>query len=174
MMRVAHTAIAGCTCMYLAAALWGYITFGDRTKNNLLDNYKDQMADRLTSIVNMMLCISFIFTVPLIQFPHRRALEQLLFKEMPFAWGRQLLIGFVTTGIVLTLAIEVPQITEVFGAVGSTSSVTLVFLLPAGIFLKLEEGAWHSKSKLPAAILLVVGGAIGLVSLGAFVATHAN
>lgn len=160
--------------MYLAAALWGYLTFGDRTKNNLLDNYKDQMPDRLTSCVNIMLCISFIFTVPLIQFPHRRALEQLLFREQPFAWKRHLLFGFISISVVLTLAIEVPQITEVFGAVGSTSSVTLVFLLPACVFLKVEEGQWYSRNKLPAVILLVAGCVIGLVSLGAFIITHAK
>lgn len=84
------------------------------------------------------------------------------------------MIGLISVSVVLIMAIEVPQITEIFGAVGSTSSVTLVFLLPAYSFLQVEEGPWTSSKKMPAAIMFVVGGFIGVVSLGAFIVDHAK
>eukprot|EP00658_Telonema_sp_P-2_P039006 TRINITY_DN2789_c0_g1_i4.p1 TRINITY_DN2789_c0_g1~~TRINITY_DN2789_c0_g1_i4.p1 ORF type:complete len:204 (-),score=63.30 TRINITY_DN2789_c0_g1_i4:326-937(-) len=173
MMNVAHMAIGFCTLMYLATALWGYITFKDNTDKDLLDNYTDHMDNGFTAGLSTALCVSFVFTVPLIHFPHRRSLEQLLFRNRPFEWWRHILIGFTSIGVVLLLAIEVPQITEVFGAVGSTSSVTLVFILPALAFLKVEEGPWTSRKKLPAAIMMFAGGFVGVVSLGAFFVQHA-
>lgn len=130
------------------------------------------MDNHFTSGLSTALGISFVFTVPLIHFPHRRSLEQLLFQGKEFNWPRHILLGFGSIGVVLLLAIEVPEITEVFGAVGSTSSVTLVFLLPSLVYLKLEEGPWSSSKKLPAAIMLVAGVFIGAVSLGAFLAQH--
>jgi len=171
-MNVAHTAIFGATVMYMGAAIFGYLTFAQGTKKDLLDNYKEEMQDHLTAATSLTLCISFIFTVPLLNFPHRRSLEQLLFREKPFQWSRHVIIGLVSVSVVLIMAIEVPQITEIFGAVGSTSSVTLVFLLPAYSFLQVEEGPWTSSKKIPAAIMFVVGGFIGVVSLGAFIVDH--
>ena len=71
----------------------------------------------------------------------------------------------VAIGTVLGLAISVPSITAVFGLVGATSSVSLVFILPCSIYLRVEEGEWNSAHKIPAVIMLVVGCAIGVVSL---------
>jgi len=68
-------------------------------------------------------------------------------------------------GAVLFLAIVVPSITAVFGLIGATSSVSLVFIFPCSIYLRVEEGDWKSKHKIPAVVMLVLGCLIGVVSL---------
>eukprot|EP00756_Hemistasia_phaeocysticola_P025388 Hpha_TRINITY_DN16002_c2_g9::TRINITY_DN16002_c2_g9_i1::g.122088::m.122088/K14993/SLC38A6, SNAT6; solute carrier family 38 (sodium-coupled neutral amino acid transporter), member 6 len=52
-------------------------------------------------------------------------------------WLKHVGVTFSAMGFMLALALSVPHITVVFGAVGATSSVTLVFILPAIIFEKL-------------------------------------
>eukprot|EP00658_Telonema_sp_P-2_P039005 TRINITY_DN2789_c0_g1_i3.p1 TRINITY_DN2789_c0_g1~~TRINITY_DN2789_c0_g1_i3.p1 ORF type:complete len:333 (-),score=70.14 TRINITY_DN2789_c0_g1_i3:134-1132(-) len=82
MMNVAHMAIGFCTLMYLATALWGYITFKDNTDKDLLDNYTDHMDNGFTAGLSTALCVSFVFTVPLIHFPHRRSLEPVSYTHL--------------------------------------------------------------------------------------------
>lgn len=52
-------------------------------------------------------------------------------------WMKHIGVTFSALGVMLALALSVPHITVVFGAVGATSSVTLVFILPAIMFEKL-------------------------------------
>jgi len=168
----ARIAIAGSALIYLITALFGYLTFYGDIDNDILTSYIDYYdksttpsADALTVVVHVILCVSFIVTVPLINFPLRTAVEQLFFAEKEFSWIRHVVETLLAIGAVLFLAIVVPSITAVFGLIGATSSVSLVFIFPCSIYLRVEEGDWKSKHKIPAVVMLVLGCLIGVVSL---------
>jgi len=164
--QAARFAIGGSASLYFVVSLFGYLTFYNSTDTDLLTSYLkiDGSHDTLTILVQSLLLISFVVTVPLINFPVRRALEMGLFQELPFSWGRHILETVIVIGTVLILAIKIPSITTVFALVGATSSVTLVFILPCSIYLRVEEGVWSDSHKLSAVVMLVGGAFIGVVS----------
>ena len=91
-----------------------------------------------------------VSSIPLLIFPYRRSLDNLAEayqrlnnvevtpEREGFAfWWRHVVRTGVIIGVMLTGALFVPHITTVFSAVGATSSVALVFLLPSALYIKL-------------------------------------
>jgi len=148
---------------YLLISFGGYLTFYDSVRRNILDSYTEVAAkDMVILAVEFGLCVSLLFSIPLNHFPLRRALTQLLGIE-PTLWQHVTL----TTAAVLSalaLALCVPAITLIMAFFGATSAVTLVFILPGLLYIRLgpSQGVWH---KLPAGVLAASGVVIGCVSV---------
>ena len=75
--------------------------------------------------------------MPLILFPFRKAFNELTgWDKRDFSWARHIGITAVMLTAKLLLAIVLPGIKVVFSVVGATSSVMLIFVLPASIYLR--------------------------------------
>nr|XP_045009933.1 probable sodium-coupled neutral amino acid transporter 6 isoform X1 [Jaculus jaculus] len=166
MQNVTNTAIALSFFIYFTSALFGYLTFYDRVESELLEGYSKYLPHD-TVVMTVKLCILFavLLTVPLIHFPARKALMMILFSNFPFSWIRHFLITVALNVIIVLLAIYVPDIRNVFGVIGASTSTCLIFVFPGLFYLKLSREDFLSWKKLGALVLLISGILVGNFSL---------
>ena len=81
-------------------------------------------------------------------FPTRRAVNYVIFpdQEENFSWIKHIAVMLCLIGTCVLLVIYVPDIRDIFGFVGATSSGCLIFILPSLYYLKLAEGTIKGKS----------------------------
>lgn len=171
MQSVANFAVSTCFTLYFAAGLFGYLTFYDAVDSDLLKSYSFERTDTLVCVVRTAFVIAVILTAPGVCFPARKTILLLLFPNTPFSWFLHYSLTIFLVGLTLVLALFVPDIKNVFGLAGATSSVSLMFILPALFYLKIAEGSYKSKSKLPAVIMVVLGVVIGVGCVGGVIAS---
>ncbi|XP_008837703.1 probable sodium-coupled neutral amino acid transporter 6 isoform X1 [Nannospalax galili] len=166
MQNVTNTAVALSFLIYFISALFGYLTFYDKVESELLHSYSKYLPQDVV-VMTVKLCILFavLLTVPLIHFPARKALMMILFSNFPFSWIRHSLTTLALNIIIVLLAIYVPDIRNVFGIVGATTSACLIFVFPGLFYLKLSREDFLSWKKLGAFILLITGIFVGNFSL---------
>jgi len=135
---VGRVAITLAGSLYLWAASFGYLTFGDKVDGDLWLSYSSVApGDSYITAVRTAFLLAILCTIPLIFFPMRKAITMLICgPDAPFSWPRHLALTAALLPALLGIAILVPSIKEVFSIVGATSSVMLVFLLPSSIFLR--------------------------------------
>uniref|UniRef100_A0A8C6T6B9 Solute carrier family 38 member 6 n=1 Tax=Neogobius melanostomus TaxID=47308 RepID=A0A8C6T6B9_9GOBI len=140
MQRVTNIGIGLSFTLYLISALFGYLTFYAHVDSELLQGYDVYLPrDILVMTVRLAILVSVLFTVPLIHFPARKAAILLLFGARPFSWFIHCLITVSILSVVLILAIFVPDIRNVFGVVGSTTSSCLLFVFPSLFYLRISR-----------------------------------
>nr|XP_055159785.1 probable sodium-coupled neutral amino acid transporter 6 isoform X2 [Nyctereutes procyonoides] len=166
MQNATHTAIALSFLIYFISALFGYLTFYDKVASELLQGYSTYLP-RDVVVLTVKLCILFavLLTVPLIHFPARKALMMMFFSNFPFSWIRHSLITLAFNIIIVLLALYVPDIRNIFGVVGSSTSACLIFVFPGLFYLKLSREDFLSWKKLGAFVLLIFGILVGNFSL---------
>uniref|UniRef100_A0A3Q4BPP7 Amino acid transporter transmembrane domain-containing protein n=1 Tax=Mola mola TaxID=94237 RepID=A0A3Q4BPP7_MOLML len=135
MQGVANISILAMFVMYLLTALFGYLTFYGAVEPELLHTYSQvDPLNVLVLCVRLAVLVAVTLTVPVVLFPIRRALLQILFPDKPFRWVVHIGIAFCLIFLVNLLVIFVPTIRDIFGLIGkSTSAPSLIFILP-GIF----------------------------------------
>lgn len=166
MQNVTNTAIALSFLIYFISALFGYLTFYDNVASELLQGYSKYLPHDVV-VMTVKLCILFavLLTVPLIHFPARKALMMIFFSNFPFSWIRHFLITLALNIIIVLLAIYVPDIRNVFGVIGSSTSTCLIFVFPGLFYLRLSREDFLSWKKLGAFVLLIFGILVGNFSL---------
>uniref|UniRef100_A0A2K5K9A9 Amino acid transporter transmembrane domain-containing protein n=1 Tax=Colobus angolensis palliatus TaxID=336983 RepID=A0A2K5K9A9_COLAP len=147
MQNVTNTAIALSFLIYFISALFGYLTFYDKVESELLKGYSKYLPHDVV-VMTVKLCILFavLLTVPLIHFPARKAVMMIFFSNFPFSWIRHFLITLALNIIIVLLAIYVPDIRNVFGVVGASTSTCLIFIFPGLFYLKLSREDFLSQS----------------------------
>ncbi|XP_060243627.1 probable sodium-coupled neutral amino acid transporter 6 isoform X5 [Meriones unguiculatus] len=175
MQNVTNTAIAFSFLVYFVSALFGYLTFYDKVESELLQGYSKYLPhDVLVMAVKLCILFAVLLTVPLIHFPARKALMMILFSNFPFSWIRHSLTTLALNTIIVLLAIYVPDIRNVFGVVGASTSTCLIFVFPGLFYLRLSREDLLSWKKLGALSLLVTGILIGSFSLSLIVFDWVN
>ncbi|XP_008955231.2 solute carrier family 38 member 6 isoform X2 [Pan paniscus] len=166
MQNVTNTAIALSFLIYFISALFGYLTFYDKVESELLKGYSKYLSHDVV-VMTVKLCILFavLLTVPLIHFPARKAVTMMFFSNFPFSWIRHFLITLALNIIIVLLAIYVPDIRNVFGVVGASTSTCLIFIFPGLFYLKLSREDFLSWKKFGAFVLLIFGISVGNFSL---------
>ncbi|XP_071961781.1 probable sodium-coupled neutral amino acid transporter 6 isoform X2 [Antedon mediterranea] len=160
MQKVATTSIAISFIMYMASALFGYLTFYGNVESDLLESYTNN-DDKLILTIRLCVVFAIVLTVPLVHYPTRKALLMVVAMVSPinsdFSWLRH----FIATGFLMTttlcLAIFVPNLEEIFGFVGAIASSSLVFTLPSFFYLYLGKEPRLSRQKIQVSLLLIVG-----------------
>ncbi|XP_040189062.1 probable sodium-coupled neutral amino acid transporter 6 [Rana temporaria] len=166
MQNVANLGIFLSFVVYFMSALFGYLTFYDQVESELLQSYSKFLPnDVLIMTVRLSILLAVLLTVPLIHFPARKAVMMMIFSNYPFSYIRHILVTLLLNIIIVLLAIYVPDIRNVFGVVGSTTSTCLLFVFPGLFYLKLSFEDFLSRQKLGACGLLVLGICIGACSL---------
>ena len=185
MKKVAATSLASCFSLYFLASLFGYSTFYNYVQSELLMTYNHtDPSNVLTLIVRACVIIGVILTLPIVHFPARRAvifLARLYFwpitnfkrisrpskdavTDFSWAWHIAVMLGLI--GTCFFLVVVVPDIRDIFGLVGATSSSMLVFILPSLFYVKLSEGTWRdNKRKLSATVFLIFGICFSILTL---------
>ncbi|NWX82767.1 S38A6 protein, partial [Nothoprocta ornata] len=166
MQNVTVTGISLSFVIYFISALFGYLTFYDKVDSELLQGYSRYLPhDTVIMTVKLAVLFAVILTVPLIHFPVRKAVLMVFFSNLPVSWMCHILITLTLTTIVVLFAMYVPDIKNVFGVVGSTTSTCLLFVYPGVFYLKLNREDLLSPQKLGACALVIFGVCVGLLSL---------
>uniref|UniRef100_A0A4W4FJ80 Amino acid transporter transmembrane domain-containing protein n=1 Tax=Electrophorus electricus TaxID=8005 RepID=A0A4W4FJ80_ELEEL len=161
MQAIANVSILGMFVMYLLTAIFGYLTFFANTEAELLHTYsKVDPLDTLILCVRLAVLVAVTLTVPVVLFPIRRALLQLLFPEKPFHWARHIFIAVCLLFFVNLLVIFVPNIRDIFGIIGATSAPSLIFILPGLFYIRIvpkDQEPTFSRPKIQAACFTALG-----------------
>ncbi|NWI11305.1 S38A6 protein, partial [Crypturellus soui] len=166
MQYVTVTGVGLSFLIYFISALFGYLTFYDKVDSELLQGYSRYLPhDTVIMTVKVAVLFAVILTVPLIHFPARKAVLMVFFSHLPVSWMCHILITLTLTAIVVLFAMYVPDIKNVFGVVGSTTSTCLLFVYPGVFYLKLSREDLISPQKLGACALVIFGVCVGLLSL---------
>lgn len=107
-------------------------------ESELLHTYsKVDPFDVLILCVRVAVLTAVTLTVPIVLFPVRRAIQQMMFQSREFSWLRHALIAIsLLTGINL-LVIFAPNILGIFGIIGATSAPCLIFIFPAIFYFRI-------------------------------------
>lgn len=171
MQNVANISILAMFVMYLLTAIFGYLTFYGAVESELLHTYSSvnpQSVDVLILCVRLAVLVAVTLTVPVVLFPIRRAVQQILFPDKPFHWARHILIAFSLIFLVNLLVIFVPSIRDIFGIIGATSAPSLIFILPGIFYVRIvpeEQEPMISRQKIQAACFAGLGFIFMVMSL---------
>ncbi|KAK7135801.1 hypothetical protein R3I94_014469 [Phoxinus phoxinus] len=158
MQNISNISILAMFVMYLLTAIFGYLTFYANVQSELLEMYSK--TDTLMLCVRLAVLMAVTLTVPVVLFPIRRAVLQLVFPEKPFSWVRHISIAVCLLIAVNLLVIFVPNIRDIFGFIGATSAPSLIFILP-GIFyiciVPKEQEPLKSRPKIQAMVFVILG-----------------
>ncbi|XP_043102425.1 sodium-coupled neutral amino acid transporter 5 [Puntigrus tetrazona] len=158
MQNVANISILAMFVMYLLTAIFGYLTFYGTVDSELLKMYSRN--DTLMLCVRLAVLIAVTLTVPVVLFPIRRAVLQLLFPDKPFHWARHISIAVCLLFLVNLLVIFVPNIRDIFGFIGATSAPSLIFILPGIFYIYIvpeEQEPLKSRPKILAIAFVTLG-----------------
>ncbi|XP_037602657.1 probable sodium-coupled neutral amino acid transporter 6 [Sebastes umbrosus] len=170
MQKITNVSISLSFLVYLISALFGYLTFYDQVDSELLLGYDMYMPrDIMVMVVRLAILFSVLLTVPLIQFPARKAAVLLMYGRRPFSWPIHIILTLIILSVVLLLAIFVPDIKNVFGVVGATTSTCLLFIFPGIFYLKINRGPLKSFDSIGAGLLVVFGFIMGIISFSVIV-----
>nr|XP_038036037.1 probable sodium-coupled neutral amino acid transporter 6 [Anas platyrhynchos] len=166
MQNVTVTGIGLSFLIYFMSALFGYLTFYDKVDSELLQSYNKYLPhDTVILTVKLAILFAVLLTVPLIHFPARKAVLMLFFSHLPVSWICHIFVTLALNTIVVLFAMYVPDIKNMFGVVGSTTSTCLLFVYPGLFYLKLSREDFLSPQKLGACALVIFGICVGLLSL---------
>ncbi|XP_041944313.1 sodium-coupled neutral amino acid transporter 3-like isoform X2 [Alosa alosa] len=169
MQHVSNISIAVMYTMYFLAALFGYLTFYERVESELLHTYsRIDPYDTLILCVRVAVLTAVTLTVPIVLFPVRRAIQQMLFPNKTFFWPRHIAIAFVLLTIINLLVIFAPNILGIFGFIGATSAPCLIFIFPAVFYIRIvpkEDEPLRSPPKILAICFAILGILFMIMSL---------
>ncbi|XP_059188635.1 sodium-coupled neutral amino acid transporter 3-like [Centropristis striata] len=169
MQNVANISVLAMFIMYLLTALFGYLTFFGAVESELLHTYSQVDAlDVQILCVRLAVLVAVTLTVPVVLFPIRRALLQILFPNKPFNWYIHIGIAFCLIFVVNILVIFVPSIRDIFGLIGATSAPSLIFILPGIFYVRIvpeEQEPLLSRPKIQAACFAALGFIFMIMSL---------
>ncbi|XP_012667346.1 sodium-coupled neutral amino acid transporter 3 [Otolemur garnettii] len=161
MQHISNLSIAVMYVMYFLAALFGYLTFYDGVESELLHTYsKVDAFDVLILCVRVAVLTAVTLTVPIVLFPVRRAIQQMLFENQEFSWLRHILIAICLLTCINLLVIFAPNILGIFGVIGATSAPCLIFIFPAIFYFRIvptEKEPVKSTPKIMALCFAVLG-----------------
>uniref|UniRef100_A0AAV2M2C3 Amino acid transporter transmembrane domain-containing protein n=1 Tax=Knipowitschia caucasica TaxID=637954 RepID=A0AAV2M2C3_KNICA len=169
MQNIGNVSILGMFTMYFFTAIFGYLTYYGHTEPELLHTYsRVDPLDTLILCVRLAVLVAVTLTVPVVLFPIRRALLQLLFPEKPFHWVRHVSIAAVLLFTVNLLVIFVPNIRDIFGIIGATTAPSLIFILPGLFYIRIiptDQEPLRSTPKILAASFCALGFVFMIMSL---------
>uniref|UniRef100_A0A672Z4H4 Sodium-coupled neutral amino acid transporter 4-like n=1 Tax=Sphaeramia orbicularis TaxID=375764 RepID=A0A672Z4H4_9TELE len=159
MQNVSNLSILAMLIMYMLSALFGYLTFYENVEAELLHTFtKVYKFDTMLLLVRLAVLTAVTLTVPIVLFPIRSSITNLLFSGRDFSWTRHLLIAAAILAFNNMLVIFVPTIRDIFGFIGSSAATMLIFILPAAFYLRLVKSLpLRSPQKIGAAVFLVMG-----------------
>ncbi|CAL8338166.1 unnamed protein product [Merluccius merluccius] len=169
MQQVSNISILVMYTMYFLAALFGYLTFYGNVEPELLHTYsRIDPYDTLILCVRVAVLTAVTLTVPIVLFPVRRAIQQMLFPSKSFNWLRHTAIAVVLLTLINLMVIFAPNILGIFGFIGATSAPCLIFIFPAIFYIRIvpkDKEPMTSMPKILAACFAALGVSFMIMSL---------
>nr|DBA21304.1 TPA: hypothetical protein GDO54_017971 [Pyxicephalus adspersus] len=169
MQNVANVSIFAMFIMYLMTAIFGYLTFYGDVESEMLHTYMTvDPLDKLMLTVRVAVLVAVTLTVPVVLFPIRRAIQQLICPGQDFRWWRHILIAACLLFVVNLLVIFIPNIKDIFGVIGATSAPSLIFILPSIFYIRIvpnDKEPLFSRPKIQAALFATLGFIFMIMSL---------
>ncbi|KAF1967640.1 hypothetical protein BU23DRAFT_559278 [Bimuria novae-zelandiae CBS 107.79] len=135
--RVTHysTGISLVACLVMA--YFGYLTFGDKTLGNVLNNFPND--NLLVNIARLCFGLNMLTTLPLEAFVCREVMNNYWFPEEPYQPNRHII--FTTSLVVsaMTLSLLTCDLGVIFELFGATSACALAYILPPLCYIKLSK-----------------------------------
>ncbi|KAK6499560.1 hypothetical protein TWF481_009927 [Arthrobotrys musiformis] len=140
--RVTHysTGISMVACMGMAFA--GFLTFGDKTMGNVLNNFPN--SNLMVNIARFCFGLNMLTTLPLEAFVCREVMLGYWYPGAPFEMKRHIMF---TTGLVLSallISLFTCDLGAVFELIGATSACALAYILPPLCYIKLSTRSWRT------------------------------
>ncbi|GAB2288194.1 hypothetical protein Dimus_022535 [Dionaea muscipula] len=164
--------LAICAIFYFTIGLFGYLLFGDSIMADILVNF-DQHAHTTTSVVvNDIVRLSYAFHLmlvfPIINYPLRANLDELLFPSKPVLatdTARFLWLTCALLVITYVIAIAIPDIWYCFQFLGSTTVLCLTLVFPALILLRDIHEKSSTQDRIVAVLLLLLAAGSSVIAI---------
>ncbi|RMZ81003.1 hypothetical protein DV738_g2492, partial [Chaetothyriales sp. CBS 135597] len=145
----------------LVMALTGFLTFGDKTKGNVLNNFPSQ-GFIMVQIARLCFGLNMLTTLPLECFVCREVMNNFWFPEEPYQPNRHLIFTSALVVSAMGISLITCDLGAVFELIGATSACALAYILPPLCYIKLSVRGWKT---IPAVACIVFGSAVLVISL---------
>jgi sodium-coupled neutral amino acid transporter 11 len=145
----------------MAMALAGFLTFGDLTQGNVLNNFPTD--NLMVNIARLCFGLNMLTTLPLECFVCREVIENYYYPNEPFQQRRHVIITSALVLVAMFISLLTCDLGIVFEFVGATSACALAYILPPLCYMKLSSRTW--KVILPAGSCVAFGVFVMVVSV---------
>ncbi|XP_043718803.1 amino acid transporter AVT6E [Telopea speciosissima] len=174
MNRVGRITTVLCVLVYAATAVSGYLLFGEDTESDVLTNFDRDLGIRFSSALNYIVRVGYILHLvlvfPVIHFSLRQTVDALVFEgSEPLSGSRKRSLAL--TGVLLTLiyiaSTMIPNIWTAFKFTGATTAVSLGFIFPSLLALRLnQQGVDFSQGEKHLSwVMLVLATAVSIIGV---------
>ena len=133
---VTHYSVGVSTAACLAMGLAGFLTFGDRTAGNVLNNFA---ADNtMVTVARLCFGLNMLTTLPLEAFVCREVMLNYYFPGEPFNMNLHLVLSSALVVAAMGVSLLTCDVGAVFDLVGATSACALAYVLPPLCFIRLS------------------------------------
>ncbi|KAI1167213.1 transmembrane amino acid transporter family protein [Nemania serpens] len=134
------TGVSMVACLVMALA--GFLTFGDKTLGNVLNNFP---ADNtMVTIARLCFGLNMLTTLPLEAFVCREVMLNYWFPGEPFNMNLHLIYSSALVVSAMILSLFTCDLGIVFELVGATSAAALAYILPPLCYIKLSSRSWRT------------------------------
>lgn len=127
-------------CMLMA--LSGFLTFGDKTLGNVLNNFASD--NTMVNIARLCFGLNMLTTLPLEAFVCREVMLNYYFPGEPFNMHLHLIFSSSLIISAMVLSISTCDLGSVFELVGATSACAMAYILPPLCYIKLTTRSWKT------------------------------
>lgn len=158
--RVTHysTAISMVACLLMALA--GFLTFGDKTLGNVLNNFPSDNV--MVTLARLCFGLNMLTTLPLEAFVCREVMFNYFFPGEPFNMNLHLIFTSALVVSAMAMSLLTCDVGAVFELVGATSACAMAYILPPLCYIKLTTRSWKTYV---AAAIVVFGTLVMVISL---------
>ncbi|TWU75685.1 hypothetical protein ED733_007396 [Metarhizium rileyi] len=158
--RVTHysTGISMMACLFMALA--GFLTFGDKTLGNVLNNFPSDNS--MVNVARLCFGLNMLTTFPLEAFVCREVMLTYWYPDEDFHLRRHVIFS---TGLVASatgISLLTCDLGVVFELVGATSAVAMAYILPPMCYIRLTTKSWRTYM---AYAVVVFGAAVMVISV---------
>ena len=174
MNRVGRITTAVCIVVYAFTSVSGYLLFGQGTESDVLTNFDKNLGIRFSSELNYIVRVGYIFHLvlvfPVVHFSLRQTVDALLFEgSAPLLESRKRSLGLTAVLLVLIYfgSTMIPNIWTAFKVTGATTAVSLGFIFPSLIALRLgqQRGCLSFGEKFLSRLMLVFAILVGVFGM---------
>lgn len=174
MNRVGRITTVLCVAVYASTAISGYLLFGNDTESDVLTNFDKDLGIRFSSALNYIVRVGYILHLilvfPVIHFSLRQTVDALVFEgSAPLSESRKrsLALTMVLLGLIYFGSTMIPNIWTAFKFTGATSAVSLGFIFPCLVALRLghRRDSLSAVERLFSWSMLIVAIAVSIVGV---------
>ncbi|KAJ2905242.1 Transmembrane amino acid transporter family protein [Zalerion maritima] len=140
--KVTHysTGISMFACLIMALA--GFLTFGDKTLGNVLNNFPPD--NTMVNVARLCFGLNMLTTMPLEAFVCREVMLEFWYRDKPFNLKIHVLFSTGLIAGAVAISLITCDLGVVFELVGATSASVLAYILPTLCYMKLSTRSWRT------------------------------